>query len=129
MLRKSLSIITVLFLVSVCVFAAQKLTPETFTVGPGKQRTFCFRASSETNRITGRWRAEGGSKNDIHVIFIDNEELENFQNGNRVPTYYNRTATTGTIDLNLKAGEYCLIFDNGMSVVSNKAITSDITGY
>jgi hypothetical protein len=107
----------------------QALTPASFTVGAGKVRSFCFRSTGEVNRIAGRWRAEGGSRNDIHVMLIDAEELENLENDNKVPTYYNRKATTGRIDVRLKAGEYCLVFDNSGSIISNKAVTSTISGY
>jgi hypothetical protein len=105
------------------------LTPPSFTVAATKMKSFCFKAQGGNNRIAGRWRAEGGSHNDIRVMLIDEEEYENLVNGNSVPTYYNRTATTGKIDVNLKEGDYCLVFDNSMSLVSNKAVTSDISGY
>jgi len=53
--------------------------------------------------------------------------FENWKNHHSATTYYNSgKVTVGTIDAQLGSGTYFLVFDNTFSLLSNKAISSDI---
>ena len=102
------------------------LTEAAFTVSPGNYLFYKFSAA-ERSRVTGRFRASGGSGNDIEVLILDGDQFENWKNRHSTPTYYNsEKVTVGSIDVTLREGTYYLIFSNKFSAISNKAITADI---
>jgi hypothetical protein len=78
--------------------------------------------------IKGRFRASGGAKNDIESVIADWAECENWINGNRAKVVYSSGAVTnGRIAVRLvEPGEYCIAFDNRMSVVSSKEVAAAI---
>ena len=98
-----------------------------FTVEPNNGKVFPFRVGRRGAVVAGRFRAQGGSGNDIEVFILDSDGLENFRNGHRVPTYYNSgRVTVGTINVTLSEGDYHLVFNNKFSALSNKAVTASV---
>lgn len=79
-------------------------------------------------RVVGRFRASGGSGNDIICFIIDQDGLENFQNGHTVPTYYNSgKITVANINTQLAAGQYYLVFSNTFALLTAKTVAGQIT--
>jgi hypothetical protein len=69
----------------------------------------------------------GGAKNDTRVVIAEGSECVNYLNGNRASTFYDSgPKTIGKIDVTLRNGEYCIIFDNRNSVVSSKEVAAKI---
>ena len=60
-----------------------------FTVKAGEARYWKFRIGNSGANVVGRFRAEGGSGNDIKCLILDADSFENWHNGHRVRTYYN----------------------------------------
>jgi hypothetical protein len=104
---------------------AKSLTDASFTVSPSGYKYYEF--SSSGSHVSGRFKAQGGSGNDIQVFIFDGDGFENWKNHHSATTYYNSgKVTVGTIDAQLGSGTYFLVFDNTFSLFSNKAISSDI---
>jgi emp24/gp25L/p24 family/GOLD len=102
------------------------IVSEPFTVEPGHFRYFQFTVGDRA-AVAGRFRAQGGSGNDVEVYILDEDSLENYRNGHRVQTYYNSgRVTVGTINVTLGAGRYYLVFNNSFSTVSNKAVNARV---
>src|ERR1043165_2794525 len=98
-----------------------------FTVKAGDAKVWTFRVGSEGANVVGRFRAEGGSGNDIKCLILDADSFENWRNGHSVRTYYNsEKITVANINVNLPQGEYVLVFDNTFSGLSNKAVTANV---
>ena len=98
-----------------------------FTVKAGDAKYWTFRVGSDGANVVGRFRAEGGSGNDIKCLILDADSFENWRNGHRVSTYYNsEKITVANINVNLPEGEYVLVFDNTFSGLSNKAVTANV---
>ena len=98
-----------------------------FTVKAGDAKYWTFRVGSDGANVVGRFRAEGGSGNDIKCLILDADSFENWRNGHRVKTYYNsEKITVANININLPQGEYVLVFDNTFSGLSNKAVTANV---
>jgi hypothetical protein len=73
--------------------------------------------------IQGRFRAEGGSGNDIIVYVLDEDGFENFKNKHQTPTHYNSgKVTVGTIRAIVGPGNYYIVLDNQFSNASNKVV-------
>jgi hypothetical protein len=98
-----------------------------FTVKAGDAKYWTFRVGSEGANVVGRFRAEGGSGNDIKCLILDADSFENWRNGHKVKTYYySDKITVANINVNLPQGEYVLVFDNTFSGLSNKAVTANV---
>jgi hypothetical protein len=98
-----------------------------FTVKAGDARYWNFRVGRYGANVVGRFRAEGGSGNDIKCLILDGDSFENWRNGHTVNTYYNSgKITVANINLRLGPGDYILVFDNTFSSVSNKAVTANV---
>jgi hypothetical protein len=98
-----------------------------FTVKAGDARYFAFRVGSDGANVVGRFRAEGGSGNDIKCLILDGDSFENWRNGHQVRTYYNSDKiTVASINVRLGEGEYVLVFDNTFSALSPKAVTANV---
>ena len=98
-----------------------------FTVKAGDARYWTFNVRGNDARVVGRFRAEGGSGNDIRCLILDADAFENWRNGHNVRTYYNSNKiTVANINVNLGAGEYILVFDNTFSPITGKAVTANV---
>jgi len=68
-----------------------------------------------------------GAATIFRFLFSTPTGFENWKNHHSASTYYNSgKVTVGTIDAQLGSGTYFLVFDNTFSLLSNKAISSDI---
>jgi hypothetical protein len=98
-----------------------------FTVKAGDAKYWNFQVGTAGANVVGRFRAEGGSGNDIRCLILDSDSFENWRNGHKVRTYYNsERITVANISVNLPQGEYVLVFDNTYSVLTNKAVTANV---
>jgi hypothetical protein len=98
-----------------------------FTVKAGDAKYWSFQIGSSGANVLGRFRAEGGSGNDIKCLILDADSFENWRNGHRVRTYYNsEKITVANINVNLPEGDYLIVFDNTFSGLSNKAVTANV---
>ena len=98
-----------------------------FTFKAGDAKYWNFQVGSAGTNVVGRFRAEGGSGNDIKCLILDADSFENWRNGHRVKTYYNsEKITVANVNVNLPPGEYVLVFDNTYSILTNKAVTANV---
>jgi hypothetical protein len=98
-----------------------------FTVKAGDVKYWNFHVGSDGANVVGRFRAEGGSGNDIKCLILDADSFENWRNGHRVKTFYNsEKITVANLNVDLPPGEYVLVFDNTYSVLTNKAVTANV---
>lgn len=108
-------------------FGRSTIVNTAFTVKAGDAKYWNFRVGSSGANIVGRFRAEGGSGNDIKCLILDADSFENWRNGHRVRTYYNsEKITVANININLPEGDFVLVFDNTFSGLSNKAVTANV---
>lgn len=76
-------------------------------------------------RVVGRFRATSGDNIRVHIM--DADALENFRHRNQFLTYYRSgKVTVGNIDVNLRPGQYFLVFENFYSTFSNKVVRADV---
>ncbi len=119
--RLGKAILTSLLLVVICSGATACIgTPspvtnhQTFTVGPGQANAVLVSVNAG-DRLTGSFSISGGSGNDIGFSTKDPLGNITYQAG--------RVSTQWQFDLVCAStGSYQLVFDNGFSIVSNKAI-------
>ena len=98
-----------------------------FTVKAGDAKYWTFRVGGDRANVVGRFRAEGGTGNDIKCLILDGDSFENWRNGHKVRTYYNsEKITVANVNVRLGQGDYVLVFDNTFSPISNKAVTANI---
>lgn len=103
---------------------------DTMAVEPGAFKWYELNVPEEVRnwRIHGKFRAQGGSGNDIAAYVLDEESFENWKNNHRYLQYYDSgKVTVGSFDLRLNPGKYFLIFSNRMSTFSNKVVTINST--
>jgi hypothetical protein len=118
-IKRSLLVVVVAVLMTASVEAQ---TEKTYVVEPGHY-TWLEWNFNEVTRVAARFRARGGSGNDIEVFIFDEDGFENWRNGHRAPTYYNSgRVTVGRFDVRLRPGKYFLVMNNKFSAVSNKVV-------
>lgn len=72
-----------------------------------------FWVGSRGGKVTGRITVQGGAKNDVFVLILDEDGYTNWKNGNISPTYFNSGRTSVTnIETWLAEGQYYLVFNN-----------------
>ena len=121
MKRKLLLALALVLSLSAVPISAE--TEKTYVVEPGAYNYLEWNFN-ETTRVAAKFRARGGSGNDIEIYILDEEGFENWRNGHRVQTYYNSgRVTVGHFDVRLARGKYFLVMNNKFSVVSNKVVT------
>lgn len=113
---------SILLLFAFSASAQRVVAEKALTVAAGTYTSFDWNFDKPTT-VKGKFRATGGSHNDIEVYILDDDGFENWRNGNQAQTYYNSgRVTVGTYGVTLPAGSYHLVFNNRFSVVSNKAV-------
>jgi hypothetical protein len=103
------------------------ITNTAFTVKAGSSEFFEFSVPANTTSVfvDGHFAATGGAGNDIEVYVLNSDEWVNFQNHHPTPTFYNSQRTTqDSIGGSLPpgVGTYYLIFNNGFSLLTPKAV-------
>lgn len=89
-------------------------------------------AGAKNVKIKGSFYAAGGSGNDIICYIFNKNDYINWVNGHKATYIWkSEKITAGTIDLNLedKAGDYIIAFDNTFSILSDKKVVYDIELY
>jgi hypothetical protein len=104
--------------------SAQKVIAErALTVAAGGYSHWEYTFNDAT-RLYGRFRAQGGGKNDIEVFIFDSDGFENWKNGNQYSYYYfSGRVTVGNFDKILPKGTCYLVFSNRWAVLTSKAVT------
>lgn len=123
-----LAVVLFLLLTLSAIASAQEVVvSQTLTVAPGKYAYFPFYVRTAGTNVTGRFRAQGGSGNDIETFIVDEDGFVNYSNGHRVGTLYNSgRKTVGSINISLNPGRYYLIFNNSFSSFSNKVVEAHV---
>jgi hypothetical protein len=98
------------------------LVDESIAVAPGQVQWWSFELPRDA-RVYGRFHAAGG-RNDIEAFLVDDDGLENLRNGHAARNFYHSAGfvTTDTIDCQLSAGKYNIVFSNAPSIVTNKIV-------
>jgi len=96
-----------------------------FTIGAGQHRVWRFVVPNRAT-ILGRFRAPG-QHNDVEVFILNEDGYENFRKGYGTPTFYNSgKVVVGTVNTTLGAGVYYIVFNNGYSIITPKAVEANI---
>lgn len=108
---------------------SQVLLSGSHVVQPQQYVTYTISISPEMRnaRLSGRFTATGGAGNDLQALITDEDGLMNFKNGHQAKVYYESgKVTADSFDVRLEPGTYYLVFNNGFSLVSNKAYDADV---
>jgi predicted nucleic acid-binding Zn ribbon protein len=99
---------------------------DSFAVGARQYASYSFTTTGPTH-VKGSFTAQGG-RNDIDVALFTAEGYVNFQNGHAGSTYYQSPGyvTAGSIDINIPAGTYYLVFINTAALLTNKVVHADV---
>lgn len=105
---------------------------DTFAVDPGSSafKEIRYDGQSFRNvRLTGVFRASGGSRNDIKFRVFDEMNFINWSNGNTaVPLLDSDRVTVYEVDYVFpEVGTYYIVFDNKYSVFTNKTVNCNLT--
>jgi hypothetical protein len=98
-----------------------------FAVPPNYYQSFAINIPEgvPSGHVVGRFRATSGDNIQVHIM--DADALENFRHRNQFLTYYSSgKVTVGNINVNLRPGQYFLVFENFYSVFSNKVVRADV---
>lgn len=118
--------VTLLLVLTLSTFAAPTgvtVVNTAFTVAAGQHRVWTFDVYARGARVRGRFRAES----DIECYIMDEDAYENFRTHHVSSTYYNSgRVTVANINVLLSEGRYYLVFSNGYSIISNKAVTANV---
>lgn len=124
---------TLLCLVMLCAVAQSAdrriVVNGPIVVNPGQFVSFVGGNRYYDSRISGSFRARGGSGNDIVVLILDADAYENWINGHGSSSgcYYNSgKVTVGRFDVNVPPGFYRIVYSNGFSSVSNKVVETQV---
>jgi hypothetical protein len=103
------------------------ITDTAFTVKAGSSEYFEFSIPANTTNVfvDGHFIATGGTGNDIEVYILNSDQFVNFQNHHQTTTFYNsQRETQNSINAVLPsgAGNYYLVFNNGFSLLTPKAV-------
>lgn len=109
------------------VTRSQPLVPSTFSVAARNAYSTQFNVPS-SERVSGTFRASGGSGNDIQVFIVDAENYRLVESGEPFRSFYNSgKVSTGSIDIQLPQGTFYVVFNNKFSFLTNKAISAEIS--
>jgi hypothetical protein len=117
-----------IFFASIVVLAfgvsyVQGQTEKAIAIGAGEHWRYSFSIPNSA-AFAGKFRARGGSGNDVEVYILDEDGYENWANGHSTETYYNSgRKTVGSFNVRLSPGKYFLVISNRFSVVTAKAVT------
>ena len=116
-------LLLIMVVVALTTISLEAQTEKTYVIDAGAYSWLTFNFDKVT-ALSGKFRARGGSGNDIEVYILDEDGFENWRNGHRASTYYNSgRVTVGRFNVKLSEGIYYLVMNNNFSVVSNKAVT------
>jgi hypothetical protein len=101
------------------------------SIGAGEYYNIKFSVATGTMlnaRVTGTFKAEGGTGNDIEVLIVDDTSFGKWTNGHKVPElYYSGKVNSANISVAIaNSGVYHLIFDNSFSLISSKQVLANV---
>lgn len=78
--------------------------------------------------FTGKFRVEGGFRNDVTAVVAGEEAIENWLNGHRAAVEWQTPGkqTVGTFRVPLKPGKYAFIVSNRFAILSRKLVDLDV---
>jgi hypothetical protein len=121
-MKKTFLFLGYCFLLSISANAQQEKSAS-FTIGAGSYLAAPINVNEGVFHYKCRFRAQGGSRNDIQVMIMDADNFENWKNGNSADTYYNSgRKTVGSFDVTLGKGTYFSVFNNNYSLITPKAV-------
>ena len=89
--------------------------------------TFTVPSDASNASVSGTF-AVGGSKNDIKVSILDEQNFINFKNSHQVNAYYSTQGTAGNISVNVPSNQTLyLVYDNTFYNISSKEITTSVS--
>ena len=108
------------------VTQSSPLVPRAFSVGARNLYATQFIVASSA-RVSGTFRASGGSGNDIQVFILDGDNYRLLEAGEQFHGYYSSgKISSGSIDVRLPKGSYYIVFNNKFSFLTNKAVDAEI---
>jgi hypothetical protein len=108
---------------------SHRIVNQAFTLKAGQFMSYKFTIpkSSGGGTVTGNFVASGGG-DDIYVVITNETGLTNIKSGNNYRAYYDSgKVTTDDININLGPGTYYIVFSNGHSLLTPKAVNADIS--
>ncbi len=106
--------------------SVQSLVSGAFTISAGYSKSFRFVVPNRAN-VSRRFRVSE-ARYDIEVLILDQDGYDNFTSGHSTSTFFNSgRRTVGTINTNLGAGVYYVVFNNGYSFLTPKAVEATVT--
>ena len=122
-----LAVIVAAFSFSVPAQKKEYLLQGSIAVPAGKVWRNEFWFGERGGMVQGRFRAEGGSNDDIYCYIVTPDDYENMKNGNEFRSYYSSgKVTVANINLQLPAGSYVLASSNAHSLFSTKTVYGEI---
>jgi hypothetical protein len=103
------------------------IAASSFAVPPNYYQSFAINIPNNVpaGHVYGRFQATGGDNIKVHIM--DADALENFRHRSQFLTYYSSgKVTVGNINVNLRPGQYFLVFENFYSTFSNKVVRADV---
>ena len=120
---KFLSIFFLLLLAAASANAQGKEQSRAVAIGAGNYWVEPFDMYSDGGIFSGRFRAQGGSNNDVEVFVVDGDGYENFRNGNAFKCYYQSgKKTVESFSVKMPKIRFYLIISNKFSMFSSKAV-------
>jgi hypothetical protein len=82
-------------------------------------------------RVEGTFQASGPSGNCREALILEHMDFINWVNGHAItPVYYSGQVTFTDINVNItSSGEYHLVFDNRLSIISTKNVSAQVDLY
>jgi Zn-dependent protease with chaperone function len=107
--------------------AKQVLAADTLRVEANVKRAWAWKIDTSVLKdcmLRGKFRAYGGSGNDIRVLVLDEPNYQNFWNGHKAtPLYDSGVLTTAEFKVPVsETGTYHLVLDNTFSMFTDKAV-------
>jgi hypothetical protein len=111
---------------------SQPVGEAAFTIPAGafKDYTFMIPDGLKKAGLFGKFAATGGPRNSIEVWVMNDDQFVNWRNKHNVtPLYNSQKVTQSTIKLVLPtdAGTYHVVFNNGFSLLTPKAVETKLT--
>lgn len=99
-----------------------------FSVDPLRMQPADVNGTQELAVVVGNFSVSGGSKNDIEVLLLNEEQFNLFNKGQRTATVYSSgKASQGQIRLGIsEPGTYYFVLSNIFSLVSTKYVTAEV---
>lgn len=107
---------------STAASAPGSIVNKSFNVAPGQFAVFPIAVHPRGGRVFGKFRSQ-----DIECFIVDEDGLDNFENGFRFPVFYTSgRINVATIDVVLGEGRYFLVFNNRHAILRTKSVAASV---